>query len=138
MVHWLVIGQPWDVPGGLVVKTALPMPPCRGHGFDPWWGGKIAHATQEIKKGFRLPMLGTQFGSLVQEDHRPRGSHTRTPQLLSLCPRARSPRACAPNQGRHRRETPGSCYRGGPCTATKTEPINARGPLKGARLVPQR
>ena len=32
-----------DFPGGPVVKT--PHFRCRGHGFSPWWGTEIPHAT---------------------------------------------------------------------------------------------
>ena len=44
LYHYLKCCYSRDFSGGSVVKTSCFR--CRGHGFDPWLGTKIPHATQ--------------------------------------------------------------------------------------------
>ena len=73
-------------PGGSVVKT--PCFHCRGHGFNPWSGTKIPHATAWLKKkkmrwerkgGFRDDPKVFDFSSWMAGD---KGNYRRTRNLI--------------------------------------------------------
>ena len=58
-----------DGPGGPVVKT--PLFHCRGHGFDPWSGTKIPHATWHGQKKKSPPHHCMPYPIINRTSHRP-------------------------------------------------------------------